>query len=192
METCEFKTDVMLDIETLSTAPNAAILSIGAVAFELWGDGPLSGTGVYSFLTNIELQSCLFYGQKADGGSFKWWMAQEDKARAALFDPEPLAMHQALAQFRDWYEEFGPARLWSHGANFDVPILDSAYRAMGFDSPPWQYNAVRDTRTLFHVAGAPWDDWFEEMRVGTEHNALDDALTQVLMVQRAWRMVRQS
>lgn len=193
-ETMAFTTDVMVDLETLSTAPTAAILSIGAVAFELTGDGPIrriSPSGVelesrrYEFYANVMLDS---RNSKVDDGTLRWWLGQSEAARARLSTPEPLWPSVAIADFENWLERLGVGdefRIWGHGANFDIPILEHAFGRR----VPWRYNAARDTRTLFHIAGAPWDDWFKEMAHGEEHDALADAHLQVRMVQRAWKML---
>jgi hypothetical protein len=77
-------------------------------------------------------------------------------------------------------------RLWAHGTNSDLPILESAYRAMRFNGYPWRYNAARDTRTLFHAVCMDWGAEFEAMR-GTKYDALAGARAQATLVKRAWR-----
>lgn len=157
--------DVMIDTETLGTAPGSAILSIGAVMF-----GP-AGLGE-EFYAPISLASCTAAGLTIDPGTVAWWMKQSEAARAAAFrdDAEPLAA--VLEQFTCWLNLVDAERPWAQGANFDPPLLEAAYRACGM-TPPWKYWDVRDTRTLYDLAGVRVD-----RARGTHHNALDDARAQ--------------
>lgn len=171
----------MLDLETLSTAPNAAILQIGFARFD-----PL-GTGVTdTFERTVSLDSCLQVGLKIDGDTFAWWLSQSEAARRSVItDSQPLA--RVLTDLNVWLGylnlEIPENVIWSHGAAFDVPILASAYRAYGYKEP-WDHRLVRDTRTLFWlVAQRGW----EKSKHETAHTALADAVAQVADVQSAYR-----
>lgn len=168
--------DVMIDIETLGTAPGAAILSIGAVLF-----GP-AGLGD-TFYAPVLLQSCTAVGLTIDAATVGWWFTQSDEARAAAFrfDAAPLA--DVLLAFSSWFAARGVKRPWCHGATFDVPLLDAAYKACGMTSP-WEFRNVRDTRTLYDLAGIKVD-----RGVGTHHNALDDAAAQARAASTALRIL---
>lgn len=195
-------TDIMIDLETLSTAPNAAILSIGAVAFRLGEPDWRPAEADTFFYSNIDLDSCLRAGLRVDDRTFRWWLDQGDKARAALSLPEPRSLPDALTRFACWVALAAGAtntiapysvRLWSHGENFDIPILDFAFHATHNSSwRPWRYNAARDTRTLFHAAGYDWDKRFRELIGDRGHNALADAEAQVRVVQEAWEKLQEA
>jgi DNA polymerase III epsilon subunit-like protein len=168
--------DVMIDIETLGTTPGSAILSIGAVVF-----GP-DGLGD-TFYAPILLQSCTAVDLTIDPNTIAWWMQQSDEARAAAFrtDADPIA--DVLEQFTCWYGLVGAERPWCHGATFDVPLLDAAYKACGMKAP-WRFYDVRDTRTLYDLAGVKVN-----RSTGTHHNALDDATAQAEAAARAMRIL---
>jgi exodeoxyribonuclease VIII len=181
-ETMAYQFDVMLDLETLSTLPNARILSIGAWPFRL-DDGPVP---FEPFYRNVAVES-------QDGAvdeAFYWWLKQSEAARLRLTNPEPVGSSEAVLDLYLWFEEIGGKdkefRLWSHGTSFDVPILQSLYHDWGYNTP-WKYNATRDTRTLFHAAGLDWDT-ADEMREPS-HDALDDARCQATLVKRAWALL---
>jgi len=168
--------DVMLDSETLGTTPGSAILSIGAVMF-----GP-AGLGE-TFYSAIDLASCTAVGLTIDPATVQWWMRQSDEARAAAF-PDDAAPHtQVLLAFQAWVVSQEARYPWCHGAGFDVPLLDAAYKACGLTSP-WEFWNVRDTRTLYDVAGVKVD-----RKAGTHHHALDDAINQAEAASRALRIV---
>jgi hypothetical protein len=157
--------DVMVDIETLGTAPGSAILSIGAVMFGSAGMGE-------EFYAPISLASCTEAGLTIDPDTVAWWMKQSDAARNAAFRDDALSLAVVLGKFRDWFLEQGAEKPWCQGANFDAPLLEAAYRACGM-TPPWKYWNVRDTRTLYDLLGVKVD-----RARGTHHNALDDARAQ--------------
>jgi hypothetical protein len=178
--------NVMLDLETLSTTSDAVVLQIGACRFET--EGALSDT----FERTIDIDSCLKAGLRVDGSTVDWWLRQTEAARLAVTDTRARPLHDALSDFSGWLgvvnfqePEF---LLWSHGASFDVPILESAYRAIGWKAP-WNYRAPRDTRTLFQLAGelAGWDRPYRE----TAHTALADAVAQAEDVQSAYAALRE-
>lgn len=157
--------DVMIDIETLGTSPGAAVLSIGAVMFGQAGLGE-------TFYAPILLSSCTAAGLTIDPGTVTWWMKQSDAARAAAFREDAEALPVVLYRFTAWFTESGAERTWCHGATFDAPLLEAAYKVCGM-TPPWKYWNVRDTRTLYEQAGVKVD-----RERGTHHNALDDARVQ--------------
>ena len=161
--------NVMIDIETLGTAANSVILSIGAVQF---GENGL-GDEVYS---TINIDSCLERGLVVEGRTILWWMGQADAARAALGQNELslAAALQGLTNAFDWNNTL----VWCNGLNFDLPILDSAYRACGM-AAPWAYYNGRDYRTI--KCELP-KETFKALEVTpvVKHDALEDAKAQAL------------
>ena len=156
---------VMVDLETLGIGSNAAIISLGAVAFDVD-----RGLGAEFYMT-IDPQSCVDAGLKMDGSTIMWWMHQSDEARSA-FKKKGDPLELVLGAFADWYPK--AACLWGNGATFDNVILDNAYKALN-GKRPWHFTKDRCYRTLKNLR----PDVTQE-RVGTHHNALDDAKFQAL------------
>ena len=73
----------MIDLETLSTAADAAILSIGIQPFDPRGEGIDPAAGL---VIHVDLQACMNAGLRVDASTIMWWMTQSDDARAALVD----------------------------------------------------------------------------------------------------------
>ena len=166
-------TDIMIDLETLSTEPNAVVLTLGAVKFNRRGP-TLSLDDLDHFYRRIEVQSCLEAGLIISSETKDWWEMQSDEARYEAFahkDRVPLV--QALKEFRNWFR--GSRCVWSHGATFDCVILEQAYKACNLPCP-WMFWAARDTRTLFDIAGVRIKDF----PIKVEHHALHDAFRQVV------------
>ena len=169
----EKMTDVMIDLETLSTEPNAVVLTLGAVKFNRRGP-TRSLDELDHFYKRIEIQSCLDVGLHTSPETQDWWKIQGDDARyEALAHKERVPLIQALNEFSAWFK--GAHCVWSHGATFDCVILEQAYKACGL-SAPWMFWEARDTRTLFDIAGVRIKDF----PVKVEHHALHDAFRQVL------------
>lgn len=173
---------VMVDLEILGLTPDSAILSIGAVRFDLNGQ---IGDTFHSF---IALSSNKDYNRNIDINTIEWWMTQPEEVRRRVFNGEGRSLSGVLDRFADWYTDNprGDVRyIWSHGSNFDLVLLEHAYRvSLGWDSPPWNYKDARDTRTLFWLAG------YEYQSTATvKHDALEDAISQAKAVQAAYKLL---
>jgi hypothetical protein len=176
---------IMVDLETMGTSPNAAIMSIGACVF----DPHAVSLASLNYYQNIDLASCMKVGLTVDAGTIEFWMKQPDAAINALWD-DRWDITRALKDFSSWigsttHSSGKDVRIWAHGSNFDIVVLESAYRACGLVQP-WAYNAMRDDRTLFELAGVDLKDF----SCGTLHNALDDARNQAMAVQESYRRLK--
>lgn len=161
-------TDVMLDMETLGTAPGSAIISVGAVAFSeemneadwsVYRSGPVSRA------------SCAAIGLTADTATLEWWSQQDAEARK-VFDASmwhtAADIVDVLHAFAGWYPQ--GTRLWSNGANFDGVLMREAYRRAMLP-PPCQYYDERCYRTMKNL----WPTVAPPVFEGVKHDALDDA-----------------
>ena len=192
------QTHGMIDTETLGTRTGSIILSLGAIKFDPSGDNrllcsdPKRVEDIHassdSFYRRIELQSCKRIGMTADPDTIKWWMQQAPTERFEAFDAQPrIDIAHVLTDFWLWWGNTSCP--WSHGASFDIPLVDEAYAKIGKRSP-WKYTLVRDTRTLFDLAKFEWSDQ-KKFRAGPgHHHALFDAWNQVLMVQECFRRMQ--
>lgn len=168
-------TAISIDLETISTHPNAAIASIGACRFDPRGDW-IGDT----FHIHVSLINCQHHGLAIDAGTVLWWLGQSDDARNTLIagqqDAAPLMT--ALDALNEFIDGTGTEpEIWVNGASFDFPILASAYRTFGW-TIPWNFWQERDLRTLKALnKGARIE------RTGTHHNALDDACHQARLIQ---------
>ena len=157
---------VMLDLETMGNGANSAIIAIGAVAFD--------DMGINSrFYEQVSLASCVSIGLECDASTIMWWMQQSDEARSAFRDNDK-ANHicGVLARFAKWFVDVGGVEVWGNGAAFDNAILSNAYRKSG-TVQPWKFLNDKCYRT---IKGLHPDVSLE--RVGTHHNALNDAESQ--------------
>lgn len=171
------KTNVMIDIETLSTNSNALILSIGACEFS-----EKNGIGV-TFYNTIDIESSLHNGFKIDGKTIEWWLKQSNEAKKDLFDNRRFTIKQVLISFSDWLNFYFDAKninIWGNGSDFDNAILKNAYDRMKI-SIPWDYRNNRCFRTLKSLFPN-----VEKPETNNHHNALGDALWQAKYAINIW------
>ena len=158
---------IMLDLETMSLEPNAALVSIGAVAMNDRAEPLPSG-----FYANVSLASSVNAGLHIDPGTVMWWLGQSDSARAALTG-ETQTLHAALADFRDWVFSVsapGLGGVWGNGAAADNVWIASAFKA-SHGKHIWSHKLDRCYRTF----RAMHSDMPEPPANDAAHNALADA-----------------
>jgi hypothetical protein len=169
--------NVMIDLETLDNVPGGVILSIGAVFFD-WRTGKL-GPQYYAV---INTESAKRYGLNVNKETVQWWAEQSPEACQVLVDaasPHSNSLLWVLGEFRQWLDQHNNAKevlVWSNGADFDLPFLACAYRAIGQETP-WKFWNNRCFRTLKNMAREHYKLTLPK-REGAQHNALDDAVWQ--------------
>ncbi|MGU3387198.1 3'-5' exonuclease [Methylobacterium sp. D53M] len=171
----------MVDIETLGTVPGCAILSIAYLVFD-----PVTGQTGACWDAKISQESCGELDLCIDPATIRWWMQQSDAARQAAFlDGPRVGIVDALTIMAEHFREFPNRRVWAHGATFDPVMLDYVYRATTLETP-WGFRDVRDTRTLFDLAGIAS---LEPYRLAGDvhHDPLADCAVQVRAVVDAYR-----
>lgn len=171
----------MLDLETWGTRTGCAIRSIGAVVFTL-SDNILMKE---SFYRNISESSCRQAGLNFEQGTIDWWAKQSKEAQASLL-VEPKSLKEVVQDFNTWFTRQNLKYTWAQGAGFDPVLWEAASRAVGFEAP-WKFFNVRDTRTVYDLAGL--DARTVPRPGGVAHCALDDAVHQVVCLQEAWTML---
>jgi len=172
------KKDIMIDIETMGTGSNAAILSIGAVIFDI----PGKSLGD-SFYVNVGLGSCLAHGLTIDQKTKEWWDNQSQEAKDALNIPIPVLLPEALKRLSEFMKN-GTYRVWGNGASFDNVILRNAYKATGIKCP-WEYWYEMCFRTLNNLFQVKTDIKVD----GVKHNALYDAKVQALRALEIFKVI---
>jgi DNA polymerase III epsilon subunit-like protein len=161
--------DVMLDLETMGTSAQAAIVAVGAVEFDI----AAQKIGE-SFYAVVDLESSVKSGGVIDTSTVLWWLQQSDEARSA-FAGKGEHIATVLMRFAVWMASRASrdeVRVWGHGAAFDNVILASAY-SRNQTMQPWQFWNDRCYRTI--KAQHPQ---IKMQRTGTYHNAVDDAANQ--------------
>lgn len=174
-------TDVMLDLETMGNKSNTAIVSIGAVEFNME-----TGETGREFYEVVDLQSCLDVGLKVQASTIYWWLMQNETARKRICTDCQL-IQKVLISFNLWMENcVKDVKIWGNGARFDIGILEDAYVACNMKTP-WNFRSEMDVRTL--VAFAP------EVKAnmpftGVYHDPVDDCKHQIKYCVEIWNMLK--
>jgi len=169
--------DFMIDLETWSTRPNAAIASIGVTSVRVPGEDDWGSR--LNYYQNVTRESCLELGMHVDSTTEAWWDQQPNRAE---LEKNKWPLRDALVDLSAWLEAYEPnlkyRRVWSNGAGFDIPILENAYALMGITCP-WNFWNARCYRTMKSLhRDVP-------CRAGVvAHNALADAQAQASHLQR--------
>jgi hypothetical protein len=162
-----------IDLETLDTVPSAVILSAGIVFFD-WRTAEV----VDSLYAVFDTPSQAIAKRTISPSTAKWWMEQSPEARAVLSAVQQ-PVNEALDIIDGAFKHYAPAGVWGNGADFDCVLLGELYRSFGREKP-WSYGKNRCLRTLKNMV-QPRTIVMPD-RVGTHHNALDDALYQARLV----------
>ena len=171
--------DLMLDLESLGTRPDCAILTLGVVKFDPYTVDKF-GDSLY---LRIDVDEQLALGREVQEDTLTWWGRQADDVREEALGEENRVSLDKL--YRD-LNRFcvGVGNIWCQGPAFDIVILENIYRQKGWPTP-WQFWQIRDSRTLFGVHGDPR----EKGKAGL-HNALEDCISQAQGVQEIYRRLK--
>lgn len=168
---------LMVDLETLAVSPRSAILTLGAVHFDPYGSGY---TDSIYFRLNLDDQDKL--GREVDPNTLDWWAKQDSKIMEEAFSSDNrIGIEEGLNKFHKF--AWGCTCFWSHGATFDLVILEDLYKQLN-RSTPWNFWQLRDTRTIFDLGIDP------EMPKESKHDALQDAIRQSVGVQNVYRKLK--
>jgi len=158
--------DIMLDLETLATTPNAVILSFAATRFNAFS---LDEENDYTLHLNLKLDvdEQIALDRDVDQNTIAWWAQQPELIRSNAFDDKDRTN---LADFILKLNKFvvNADRIWAQGPVFDIVILENLYRQIGIPCP-WPYYVIRDSRTLIKALG---NDIIHERK--NAHDALED------------------
>ena len=176
-------TDVMIDLETLATSTDAAILTIGAVKFDPFGKD-IEDPKMDSFYVKVDLDSCHEIGLAVNDDTIAWWAQQSQEAQDEAFGTEGrIHVKDAMEQLYKFC--WGAKRVWSNGAAFDIPICETAFNRV-HKLVPWSFWQVRDVRTAFDLGINP------NRPPVLAHHALQDAWNQAVGIQNVYNALRSS
>jgi hypothetical protein len=167
---------LMIDLETLGTTPDTAVVSLGAVHFN---SGGIIDERCWIFSLTGQLDGRRRF---ATAQTITWWINQGDDARR-IFEKsqlEGIYLKDFVAQFIEWCpKDQRGLRVWGNGASFDIPIIEDILRQQGATFPWlfWNHRCYRTMKACFGV-----DKKFE----GTKHDALDDARHQAKCLIEYW------
>lgn len=166
--------DVMLDLETLSTRPEAVILTIGAIKFDPYTDYIDGDKGLYH---RVDVDEQIALGRHVQEETVQWWGKQDPEVfEEAMGEGSRVSLDAMCADLNRFL--VGVENIWAQGPVFDIAILENLYRQL-IKPTPWQFWQISDSRTMFKAHGDPR----VKGRAG-HHNALADCVYQAQGIQK--------
>lgn len=157
----------MLDLETLGNMSHSAIVSVGAVRFDL-----KTGEIGDKFYMNVDLQSCLDAGLIINADTLMWWLNQSEAARKKITE-KGFPLNKVLLSLSAFITK--DDEVWGNSARFDLGILQDAFNVKSMPIP-WDFRKERCVRTLVSFAPEVKD---AEPNTGVAHDALADCIFQI-------------
>ena len=176
----------MIDIETLSTAVNAVVLSVGAVEFD-----PITGEIKRKFYYELDLSEQ--NGRHISASTVQWWFKQcvENQKNIDLMVKEnkwkngvEFVLHRLkdfiwgfesfLAGTEKRNEGYKKIALWACDPDFDLAILANLYEEHNLPVP-WKYSEPKSVRTVRLLSQLKN---IEMPKDEASHNALEDCIRQ--------------
>ena len=167
--------NLMLDIETLSTEPNAMVFEVAIVPFT---DSGKVRPGHLHICFNATTGHI-------DPATVQWWL---NRADACTLGKSAMSESGAAEKIETYLHTRSAQYLWAQPTSFDCVVLQQFLMrnghgpALPIDSRQW-----RDLRTARELANWPRT----EKRDGhTSHNAYDDCVRQIDTLAECWRILK--
>lgn len=153
---------IMIDLETLSVDPNATVIEVCAIYFDL------HDTGTETFHSFV----------KGDDGDISEDTIRFHMTNGTVIGKGTVApvvakkLHAFLSRNRDQH-------IYCKGASFDFPILKNFFKRHGL-SCPWDFRNEVCLRTVIRLAGYDTRRFRDEGIVNPKpHQALSDCIYQI-------------
>lgn len=154
--------NITVDLETCSLCPTAAVMSVGAVAWnpENTETPFLSKKDCLcssQFLEHVDLRSQFLDGFDFDAATAAWWKSAKPEARAAVLanDDIPLQpIREVILNLFAWIEHIkescnaNSVHLWAQGTDFDIAILRHICHVCVLKMPI-SHQSFRDHRSVY-------------------------------------------
>lgn len=160
--------DITFDFETCALSPNAAVMSMAAVAWNRKGeDTPFyTDDSILKYPTysaHVDLRSMFIDGFDFDKRTAAWWASQSDEAKANVlaadnYDEPCSPIKDVVENFFSWIRSVenelnsSDVNLWCQGSDFDIAILRNICNKYHINFSI-KHNHFRDHRT-FYMEGA--------------------------------------
>jgi hypothetical protein len=176
----------MIDIETVSSSPRAAVVAIGAVLFDpRRTDVDRSDT----FFAALDYKKLKGVGPSDDDifhedpATLAWWEQQDAQVRAKVFAASEGST-AGCTRFEKWLRDSKVAFAWAFPPQFDLVILRHTFKRLGCKWPV-HYRDERDARTVMRL-GEARSLSFEDLYASTDkHDPVADVIAQARCVQRS-------
>lgn len=187
--------DVYMDFETLSTRPNATVLSLGILAVDRDTKYGITELLERTQHFKFSVKSQKVYKRHIDRGTIDWWKKQGKSAQRVV---KPLETDIHIEDFpkliSNFLNEFNvnPKKsiLWTRGIALDRTVMDDIYRDLDMVNP-FPYWVDGDTRTAINMTLGITDGKIPAEVEGfefTAHDASHDVIMDYLRIRRCYQI----
>lgn len=181
--------NVMIDIETLNEGPNAVILYIAAIQFNIQTEEILFTTKI-----PVSIDSCLRNGMEVNERTIEWWFKNDSKViQEVILNDSKVNIEDALRRLNTFIAQCSYASncnindlyIWANSPRFDLGRLQNAYYKVFYDDVPWSIRMERDVRTI-----AGFNDGLKQTMKrlhrenNREHDPIEDCRMQIQLISR--------
>lgn len=172
-------TDMMMDLETLSTNTNAVILQVGWCFF----DRNNSERTMFSRSWYPSTEEQQLMGFQIDISTLEWWMQQNAEEYRVQQHAERQSVDQVAYEMRNIWDSAAneATQVWAKGTHFDLPIYRKLFPEL------WHFRFIHDLRTLKLAGKMRHID--VEVNNDRPHDAVADAEAQAKEVQAICSMI---
>lgn len=158
--------DITFDLETCSTKVTAAIMQLGAVA---WNRNAENSDNIFTldngnikeecFNMGVDMRKEFIAGLDFDPDTAQWWNSRDEAVKEEMLRPQTLPVDEVITQFTNWvktlqtYIGAESVTLWSQGADFDLAILRHISSVFHV-AMPVKYQNFRCARTYAQEVGS--------------------------------------
>jgi len=175
---------LFFDLETLDTANNAVVLSVGITPFKITEQNTFEELVDRGFEMLFDVDKQIERGATVSDDTLKWWSEQSGRAQEVLNggtnDPQDF-LDACKTDFPDI--NLNKALWYCHGTHFDIAIMQNLFERYSMKAP-WHYQSPRDARTWMDFFGGI--KWPEKPKGFIPHNALHDSAFEVTAMQHMW------
>lgn len=164
---------LMLDIETFSRQPNAAVFEVAIVPFDENGKEPAAPVGYWLWTPRTG---------HFDGETVVWWMARGGRADLnPEMGPDELDVAHIIHAYLSGFPE--DTELWAQHTSFDCVILQQLLERHDYPMP-LGFRQWMDLPTLRAAASNP-----KVLRTGPRHSAMNDCRHQIDVFCKCWEIL---
>lgn len=176
---------LVVDIETLSTEPNAVVLALAIVPFTFEDHTYFSTLLTQGLMVKFKVEEQVkVHRRHIEESTVSWWKEQQKKIRDIIVKPSPsdVTIRDGLSEFNQFVlgiSGFSKEKsyVWSRGNDFDFPIIKTLFRDANI-SLPYNHWKIRDVRTAIDIM-AGTDNGKYTVKYGgegfMEHHPLHDS-----------------
>ena len=165
---------VMIDIETLGTAPGSAITQIAAVRFD--DEKVYEPWSIY-----VSIDEQCSRGASIDIDTTRWWSERPEEFKRQINKLTANGVKYSLGRLAE--EVRGCSHIWANSPNFDIVLLEDLYRRFEVKIP-WSHKQLMDMRTACFMRGYSSGSKVIEPDQTRQHDAAYDAWYQANVVQK--------